>query len=125
MPLLSLNNAVENLEKIIPQIKRNAWIAFERSSANPMDELTSDESASIQLYTMEWKPNDQSLFVKLNHALRANDRNQLTPYFSYLKLVLTALWKLKSLQTIVWRGVHADLRAQYPIGQIFVWWGFR
>ncbi len=124
MPLMSLNSAVENLEKIIPQIKQNAWIAIE-NSANPVDELTSDESAAIQLYTMEWKPSYQSLFVKLNHALRANDRNQLTPYFSYLKLILTALWKLKSLQTIVWRVVYGDLRARYQIGQIFVWGQFR
>lgn len=124
MPLLPLNSAIENLENIIPKIKRNTWLALQQSS-NPTDGLTSDESASIYLYTMEWRLNYESLSMKLNDALRATDRGQLTPYLPYLKLVLSALEKLKNINAIIWRGVKADLRDQYQTGKIFVWWGFR
>jgi hypothetical protein len=124
IPVLSLNIAIENLEQIVPKVKRNAWIATERST-NPSDGLTPDESASIQLYTMEWKPSHQSLSSKLNGALRSEDRDQLISYFPYFKLILTALWKLKSIKTTVWRGVQADLSTQYLVGKVFVWWGFR
>jgi hypothetical protein len=122
--VLTLKTAIESLEKIIPEIEQNACIALERST-QPSDELTSDESASIQLYTMEWKPSNQSLSMKVNAALRNNDRDQLLPYFLYCKLVSKALCKLESIQTIVWRGANVDLRAQYEIGKTFVWWGFR
>jgi hypothetical protein len=124
MSLVSLIKAVDNLENLVPKIKRNAWIAKERST-NPSDGLTSEESAAIQLYTMEWKPGHPSLYEKLNASLRDKNRNQLIPYFSYLKLFLTALWKLESSKKIVWRGVRADLNAQYPVGGTVVWWGFR
>ena len=123
-PLLPLSIAIESLAEIVPSVEQNVWIALERSS-NPSDGLTSDESASIQLYTMEWEPNHQSLSIQLNTALRSEDRNQLTPYFTYFKLILTALFKLKSLMTTVWRGANADLSAQYSTGQIFTWRGFR
>jgi len=124
MPLLSLKMAVENLETIISKITHNAHIATERS-AYPDNGLTQDQSAAICLYTMNSKSNDQSLCAQLNVALRSKDRSELVPYFFYLKLFLSALWKLKSVKKTVWRGVKADLRNQYPVGKIIIWWGFR
>jgi hypothetical protein len=124
-PLLPLSICVEPLEKIIPNIARNAWIAKERTNERPSNDLTQEESACIQLYTMEWKPTDQSLYLNLNTALRAQNRDLLVPYFGYLKLILSALWKLQSVKKTVWRGVKADLSSQYPVGKTFVWWGFR
>ncbi len=82
-----MNTAIKNLEKIIYKIERNAWIAFERS-IQPSDGLTSDESASIQLYTMEGKPGYQPLSMQINAALRDEDRDLLTPYFSYFNCSL-------------------------------------
>ena len=117
--------SVEPLEGIVPNIVRNAWIAKKRINENSSNNLTQEESASIQLYTMEWKPSDQSLYLNLNAALRAENRDLLVPYFGYLKLILSALWKLQSVRKTVWRGVKADLSSQYPIGKTFVWWGFR
>jgi hypothetical protein len=125
LPLLPLDMSVEPLENIISNIARNAWIAKEKTAENPPDDLTEDESASIQLYTMEWKSSNHSLYFYLNAALRAQDRGLLVPYFSYLKLILSALWKLQSTRKTVWRGVKADLDSQYPVGKTFVWWGFR
>ncbi|CAF1469487.1 unnamed protein product, partial [Rotaria sordida] len=73
---------------------------------------------------MKWKPNDQSLSIHINAALREENRDQLIPYSCYLKLVLTALRQLPSVKRTVWCGVKADLSAQYLIGKEFVWWGF-
>ncbi|CAF1139133.1 unnamed protein product [Rotaria sordida] len=122
-PLLSLKMSVGNLERMISKVIENANIATERS-AYPANELSQDESASICLYTMDWKISDRSLCARLNAALRSNDRSEIIPYFFYLKLFLTALCKLKSAKKTVWRGVKADLRNQYPIGKSFIWWGF-
>jgi hypothetical protein len=124
-PLLPLDVSVEPLENIIPNIARNSWIAKERTNEKPSNGLTREESASIHLYTMEWKSNNQSLYLNLNTALRAQNRDVLVPYFGYLKLILSALWKLQSVKKTVWRGIKADLSSQYPVGKTFVWWGFR
>ncbi|CAF2770984.1 unnamed protein product [Rotaria sp. Silwood2] len=123
-PILPLEISVESLETMISNIARNAWIAKERTAEKPSNDLTQEESAAIHLYTMEWKPADNSLYALLNAALRAEDRDRLVPYFFYLKLFLSALWKLPSVKKTVWRGVKADLSEQYSVGKAFVWWGF-
>ena len=124
MPLLSLKLSVQNLETMISKVVQNANSATERS-VSPGNGLSQDESAAICLYTMDSKSNDQSLSARLNRALRSKDRSELVPYFFYLKLFLTALWKLKSEKTTIWRGVKSDLSEQYPVGRTVVWWGFR
>jgi hypothetical protein len=124
MPLLSLKMSVENLETIISKTTQYAQIAIEKS-AYPDHGLTQDQSAAICLYTMNYKPNDQSLSTRLNDALRSKDRSELIPYLFYLKLFLSALWKLKSVRKTVWRGVKADLSKEYPRGKVVIWWGFR
>ncbi|CAF1625477.1 unnamed protein product, partial [Didymodactylos carnosus] len=49
MPLLSLGDAVQHLEDTISNIRRNTWIAKQRTAITA-DGLTQDESAAIQLY---------------------------------------------------------------------------
>jgi hypothetical protein len=87
--------------------------------------LTPEESASIHLYTMENQPSSSSFYGLLNAALRNEDRDSLKPYFAYLKLILTALFKTPSVKGVFWRGVRADLIHQYPKGKRVTWWGFR
>lgn len=50
MPVVSLEQAVKSLVDIVPEIERNTYFAKE-SCRQPEDGLTSDESASIMLYT--------------------------------------------------------------------------
>jgi hypothetical protein len=65
-----------------------------------------------------------SLYVLLNQSLRAENCEELIPWFSFLKLFLTALHKLPSQNKIVWRGVkNLDLSSKYKIGTKFAWWG--
>jgi hypothetical protein len=123
VPLVSLEEAIKPLISLLPKIRDYANVAKERCK-NPADNLTSDESASIMLYTMEWEPAFQCLCIVLNATLRSKDRQLLKPWFPYLKLFLTALWRLPSAQKFIYRSVRFDLSGNYPTGKIVVWWSF-
>ena len=123
MPLVSLEEAVKPLVQILPKVERNVFIV-KQNCHEPEDGLTSDESASIMLYTYESEPREDSLYVILNATLRSEERQKLKPWFLYLRLILNALARLPSERRFVNRGVRDDLREQYPIGKSFIWWGF-
>ncbi|CAF1555403.1 unnamed protein product [Rotaria magnacalcarata] len=122
-PLVSLEEAVKPLVNIVPKIERNVYVVQENCQ-NPEDGLTTDESASIMLYTYESMPREDSLYVKLNATLRSEQRKNLVPWFLYLRLILTALARLPSKRRSVFRGVKENLWFDYPTGKIFIWWGF-
>ncbi|CAF1069844.1 unnamed protein product [Rotaria sordida] len=125
-PLVTLEEATEPLKNIVPCISTHAHTAKERAK-NPADDLSVDESASIALYTMEWEPHTNSLYFILNSTLRNEDRNKLKPWFLYLKLIITALSRLPSLNLSIYRGVKgmvASEHEKYKIGSKLVWWGF-
>ena len=73
---------------------------------------------------MEWEPRNECLYYVLNNLLRSANRTKLKPWFSYLKLVLTALHKLPSERNVIWRGVNVDLHREYEVGKSYVWWAF-
>jgi hypothetical protein len=119
--LLSLEEAVQPLNQLLYDLDMMVDTAV-RNSKKPSDGLTSDESAAIHLYTMQWEEPHKSLYTTLNGLLRSERRETLKPWFRYLKLVLTALYKLPSLKNTIWRGVRGNLSDQYEDDQI--WWGF-
>ena len=121
--MVPLEEAVKPLVSIVPKVERNAYFVKENCQ-EPEDGLTSDESASIMLYTYESMPQENSLYVILNATLRLEQRQELKPWFLYLRLILTALARLPSRNRSVHRGVREDLRKQYPIGKSVIWWGF-
>ena len=124
LPLVSLEEAIEPIVEFCPDVRRRAYVA-KSNCDSPKDGLTEDESASVYLYTSEWEPRDQCLYVVLNSVLRSQDRRKLIPpWFLFIKLLLTALFKLPSSSMTVWRGVPLDLRKQYEIGKTYTWWGF-
>lgn len=122
MPLVSLEEAVTPLVSLVPNIEQMVWIV-KQNCIRPKDGLSPDESASIMLYTIQWEPYDQSFYVILNTALRAANREELKPWFSYLRLVITALQKLPSTRYTIYRGIKLDLSSQYRRGDTVVWWG--
>jgi len=125
-PLVSLEEAIQPLILIVPDVKAKASVAKE-GSANPSDDLSSDESASISLYTMEWEPYTSSLYYILNSTLRNEDREQLKPWFLYLKLMFTGLSRLPSLCLPVYRSLKLDTEIEYEKyqeGKDIIWWGF-
>ncbi|CAF1011278.1 unnamed protein product [Rotaria sordida] len=122
-PLVSLEKAVVKLRTLVDDVDARVWTAMNRCE-KPADELSPAESAAIVLYTIEWDPSHPSLYLVLNRTLRLEDRRKLTPWFPYLKLLLTALFKLPSICCTIWRGVRGDLRAQYKLGGKITWWAF-
>ncbi|CAF1268537.1 unnamed protein product [Rotaria sp. Silwood1] len=122
-PLVTLEEAVKPLVKIVPKVERNVFVV-KQNCQETEDDLTSDESASIMLYTYESMPHEDSLYVKLNETLRSEQRKNLIPWFLYLRLILTALARLPTERRSVFRGVKANLCAEYPKGKVFIWWGF-
>ncbi|CAF3785742.1 unnamed protein product [Rotaria sp. Silwood1] len=103
MPLVTIEEAVKPLVSIVPKVERNVHIV-KLNCKNPADGLTTDESASIMLYTYESMPHEHSLYVILNETLRSEERQKLIPWFRYLRLVLTALTRLPSDRLFVSRG---------------------
>ncbi|CAF1644155.1 unnamed protein product [Rotaria magnacalcarata] len=124
MPLVSLEQAVEPLVPILPDVLRHAYVA-KQNCKKPADNLTQDESASIMIYTMEWDPPEECLYVTLNNTLRAKDRQKkLQPWYLYLRLFLNALFRLPLLSITAYRGVKLNLGHRYIEGETIVWWGF-
>ncbi|CAF1455355.1 unnamed protein product, partial [Rotaria sordida] len=123
MPLVSLEEAVDPLCHLLPNIQQKVSLA-KRQCQRPSDGLSSDESASIFLYTMEWEPQHECFYFILNRTLNDRDREKLKPWFLYLRLFLNALARLPSIHLIVYRGVKLDLTKTYPNRKKIVWWGF-
>ncbi|CAF1165651.1 unnamed protein product [Adineta steineri] len=121
-PLVSLVEAIQPVSAFFNEIEDNVQVAL-HNSQNPADGLTQQESASVHLYTMEFG-SGESLYTLLNRSLRAEKREDLKPWFLYLKLFLTALHKLPSQSKRVWRGIKGvDLSSKYKTGTKFAWWG--
>jgi hypothetical protein len=123
-PLVTLEEAVEPIVSLVPDVKKMAHFAKMNCKDPPADNLSIDESASIILYSMEWQPSEESFYFVLNSTLRSENRKQLIPWFLYLKLVLTAFARLPSSHRFVYRGIKRDMRKEYPIGSTAIWWGF-
>ena len=116
-PAQSLEGTVKNLIPLVPGVLGYV------SSANAnckrdSNLLTQDESAAIYLYTMS------TPFVSsLNMALRSDNRRVREPWFAFLKLLNTALIKLPSTKTTVWRGINNDATLQFIDNDVYTWWG--
>ena len=124
-PMLPLVKACAPLSDILHELSKYVQIALENTPEEPPGGLTIDESAAIRLYTIEWEPPHRSLYSMLNYTLKKVDREELQPYFKYLKLFLTGLAKLPCVPPLtVWRGVTKNLSEDFPPGTIVTWWAF-
>ena len=123
--LLPLVKACAPLDSIIHNISHHVQVALQETPEEPTNDLTIDESAAIRLYTMEWEEPYRSLYSMLNHTLKKGTREELRPYFKFLKLFMTALVKLPCEPPLtVWRGVTKNLSADFPPGTPVTWWSF-
>ncbi|CAF1234383.1 unnamed protein product [Didymodactylos carnosus] len=123
LAIVSLEDAVKPLIELVPEVLEMVTVVKEKC-AEPKEGLTTDESAAIMLYSMEWQPREKSFYIILNNTLRSEDQEKLKPWDLYIKLFVTSLEKLPSASQTIYRGVKSDLSAQYPQGKIFVWWAF-
>ncbi|CAF1260186.1 unnamed protein product [Rotaria sordida] len=118
---LPLEEGTKPVASLFRNLERDVWLS-KQATKDLKGCLTHDESAAIYLYTTEMEP--QSLYRILNELLRAKDRKKLKPWFPYLNLILTALFKMPSATSIVWRGVKAKLHHLYEKGKCYIWWSF-
>ena len=109
-----LAGAIAGLEHYLKRAEQYATVQL----AQATDGLTADEIAAVYLYTTE-----SPFYRKLNAALRLPNRAEAEPWFSYLRLLLAAMTRLKTYDGSLWRGVATDLRKQYPAGETITWWG--
>ena len=115
-------------EAMAPVVERSRVLDFyvkdalgfgrKQAAASATAGLSEHEIAALHLYTT-----GSPFYRELNAALRDSDRSKVAPYFGYLRLVFSALYKLTPFPGSLWRGVAADLRAQYPSGGTVTWWG--
>ncbi len=80
--------------------------------------LDEDEAAAVHVYTMA-----SAFYKQLNAALRDPDRSRAKPFYPFLRLFLEAVARLPGTDAPLFRGVGADLHAQYPNGGEVTWWG--
>ena len=116
LPLLTLEEAVTKLSSSI--LRLFEYVKTAKEKCNKCSTLlTLDESAAIYLYTMP-----TIFYASLNEALRAEDRHALKPWFAFLKLFITALEKLPSVQVVVWRGIRIDDFTILDDTDPQIWW---
>ncbi|CAF0739377.1 unnamed protein product [Didymodactylos carnosus] len=124
-PLLPLADACAPLASIVHDISTYVSVALERTPDAPADGLTHDEAASIHLYTMEWGDGNRSLSSILNQTLKTDNREDLRPWFKYMKLFLTALIKIPCMPSqTAWRGERKYKSHEYSPGAQVTWWAF-
>ena len=123
--LVSFEEATKPLIGLVQEIEHMIY-TIQGKNIHEKDGLTIDESSSIALYSLEWKPPGKSFYFILNETLRAPNRQTLLPtWFPFLKLFLTGLSKLPSTgHRTIFRGVKIDLRDKYKEGERIIWWGF-
>ena len=101
LPLLPLENTLEELVSIIPNADVTGYAETAKTKCNVnSDSLTHDESAAIYLYSMS-----SPFYRHLNTALRAENRDTLKPWFAFLKLFTTALKNCRQLRKLSGEGL--------------------
>ena len=120
-PLVSLEQAIQPLISLVANLEEMVWIV-KQNCEHPKDHLSSDESASIMLYTLESTPRESSFYFILNNTLRSQNRNDLLPWFLYLRLFIFALSKLPSTkQRTIYRGIKMGVSDEFPEEKKFIW----
>ncbi len=56
--------------------------------------LSDDEARALYLYSCEWEPREDSLYYRLNEALRDRDRSKTRTFIPFTKLLCTAMSKV-------------------------------
>jgi hypothetical protein len=123
IPIVRLEQAVKPLLPFLPTIQTYVRMVKEKCE-HPADGLTSDQSASIMLYSLGWEPLNECLYVVLNKTLQSLNRSNIRPWFLYLKLLFTAVLHLPSICLTVYRGNKLDLSTQYKKDELILWWDF-
>ncbi|CAF0880575.1 unnamed protein product [Adineta ricciae] len=122
--ITTLEKAVQPIIPFVPDVMEMVSLVKVKCQ-QPKDNLSIDEGSAIMLYTFEEPYLKPSFFGVLNDKLRTANRQELRPWFLYLRLVIHALAKLPSTTCrMIYRAVNKDLGDQYPQGKLVTWWPF-
>jgi len=126
--LVSCSNAIAPLKEIVPSIEQFADSAldFAESKKNNEDNLTIDEIAAINLLTQEHTDKAKSLSLLLNDRMKDANRKNIQSFLPYLKLLYSALFKLKPVDCSKHRLLkEIEFDKGVPEEGSFVrWWSF-
>jgi len=114
-PRVEFAAALRAAEKAVPGLAAaastaRAWARRAVAEGRSLG-LDEDEVAAVHVYTMA-----SQFYRRLNAALRDRERDLARPFYPFLRLFLDAFARLPAMASPLWRGVHADLHAQYPSG---------
>ena len=116
LSVVSLEETVERIIPFVPHVMDYATKAKQRCKHSGT--LTVNESSAIYLYTMS-----QPFYCILNKVLRAENPRALEPWLPFMKLFISALEKLPSQLTTVWRGIRNNNVLEYAEDDVFTWHG--
>lgn len=86
-PILPLTETVQHISTFFNDIEDYIYVAL-HNCKNPADGLNQQESASIQLYTMQFN-DGPSLYYLLNQSLRAENRDRIKTMVSVSEIILS------------------------------------
>jgi hypothetical protein len=114
---------VKELRRAIAICHNNGVDVKQFQEAGNPSNLTVAGIAAINLYTGEFVP--PQFYSVLNTALRDADRAKCKPFVPYIWLLMHALRDCPQYsQTVVFRGVKADLSSAYQQGRKVTWFQF-
>jgi hypothetical protein len=130
VPLVSVSEAIDCLEggtqeELFAYMKKSNAIERALTEVVPVlasgkyPTMTTDEAVAIYLYTMPG-----AFHTALNDALRDENTALIGPLMKYIKLFLTALYKLPIEKHTVYRGAKLRDPSECEIDNILVWWTF-
>jgi hypothetical protein len=88
----------------LPQI-----LKIVKNKVSRMAQRTSDFNLSVDEREAIYPKPKESIYYLMNQYLRNQDRRSLIPFLKYLKLLLSALYKLPPVKGKVCRGVKANM----------------
>jgi len=129
VPLVSLDDALKPLQNFVPDLSNYLGIAF--MWAESLEQLpyglSLDVAACLNLYTREWTTRENSLYYRMNAALRSENREAYKPYLLYIRLFWEGYRKLPRFDAkpIINRGMRDVVSPKlYAQGKRIIWWGF-
>jgi len=119
---LSFEEAVREASPALEgfDIEKGIKANLEKARSKDRLGLSIDQAAAIALYT------DEHFYLPLNRVLREKDHSALRYFFPFIKLLLSALYKLQPQGKLVFRGIREDKKPlpRYQVGQRVTWWSF-
>ncbi len=130
VPLLTVRDAIEFAQQRDEELgKKNMQIFVQcaemfadrrvKNTSTVGEVLNIDEIASIHLYTQE-----SPFYAIFNARMRDKNRHRVKPFLPFLKIILTALYKLPVVSGVtLYRGIKGDMRNTFTTHPAQMWWG--